>query len=167
MKRAVILAALIAAVVAAAQQFVGQGNTNSKTLVTGGAGPWTGTCAALGATDGVDLTHASAFRVIATVPTQADGGVPSLAGGGSLDCCVRAAISASGVKYESTTQAWMDCDSALDVTTIRAGQPSYPAPDFATGVRAGRIAYVPNAVTADGGEQLNITVSTQLGAETR
>lgn len=153
---------------AEAQRWVGEGYTDNVTMTfgDGGTGSKSATCADLSSTDGLDLTNKTGYRVVLAVPANSDAGQASLFGGEAM-CCVRAPYVSGSAQYGANTSAWMRCKTSLDVTGIPEAQVRYAAPDFSVGVAAGRVMYVPNAITTDGGTFMSITVIGQNGNRVR
>lgn len=112
----------------------GYGIIESAQAITGTA------CTSLGSTDGVDLTNATGWRVIATAPTG------QTFTGGSATCCFRS----------KTVGRWMECPAGLNLTTT-SGKRDVTSPDQDVMVGMGRLKFVGNAVTLSSGTTFDLT----------
>ena len=174
------LAIMVVAGVSVAQRWVGEGRTYNRSVTYGDGGTTSvsvmypdgglvsnlNACSLLGESDGVDLTSATAFRVNVSVPSNSDGGQASLSGAGSLLCCVRSVTTSGSEALAANTSSWKRCKTNLDITSLPEASVSYSEPDYSTGVGAGRIWYVPAAVTTDGGTGVRTTVTVQYKSPT-
>jgi hypothetical protein len=150
MKRFVLALGLVAAALAVGQNGpLLASKTFTYSCPTDG-GSCTGS-APSAATDGVDLRDAVGYTVGVSIPALPDAGQAALSGGGSLLCYYRGATDSTGVHGSSVTRQWARCKTSLDITSIAGGQTAYFEPNYAVGVGAGRVMYVPSAVTHDGG----------------
>jgi hypothetical protein len=97
--------------------------------------------------DGVSLDRVQGWSVCLSAPSG------QVITGGGATCYDYAAISSSGVHRTPVTRRWLPCDSELNFTPA-TGQRDACSLNFVSDVKAGRIAYVPSAVTvllSDGG----------------
>jgi hypothetical protein len=126
-------------------------------------------------TDGVSLSEATGYQVAVAVPVLPDAGQPALSGGGTLACYYLAATNSSGVHGSSVTRQWARCKSSMDVSDLSeaAGRTAFPWPQVPVAVGAGRVKFVPSALTHDGGGvpsgvmDVNVTVEVQRGGAGR
>lgn len=146
------LAALAGAGVALAQSNAITVSSSTATTVA---------CTALDAGAGVTLSEMEGYSVTISAD-RTDGGVQTLLTvAGTMDCCFYGAVSADATGKASGFR-WMDCHPGLDVAIPSAcvsGKRDCALGSYNTPDGYGRVAYVPNAVTVDGGATLTTTVT--------
>jgi hypothetical protein len=137
-----VLAVLVVATAAIADSFFSRSTSTANAA--------SAACSTLAPTAGVDVSGARGYTVVATADGT-DGGTQAFLGAGTIACCYFGAITtaAAGV---TPMRRWMRCPSTLDVSmTASTGQKDIAGGSFETPAGAGRIAYVPQAVTMDAG----------------
>lgn len=93
----------------------------------------TGVAPTTDATDGMSLVGVEGYRVTVSAPSG------QTITGGTLRCYV----------YSGPLARWARCAAAMDLTPT-TGVRDYVSPDVIVGVGAGRVKYIPNAITLSG-----------------
>jgi hypothetical protein len=151
MKKALLLSVLVASV-ALADSFFSVATSTGLSVE----------CSSLTSKSGAELSGAHGYTVSVTAD-RPDAGTQALLGGGTLKCCYYGAVTSASAGA-SPTRRWMNCPSTLDITlTNSASLRDYAGGSFETPAAAGRIAYVPQAVTLDGGDTVTTTITVRKG----